>query len=838
MVSLAFPDRDRLTRVWSPPASVIGRLSATQQSVVGLRMIVTGIVFLLIGGVLALLMRTQLAVAENDLISAKLFNELFTMHGTTMMFLFAVPIAEAFGNYMVPYMIGARDMAFPRATAFGYWCYLFGGILIYSSFFVGSVPDAGWTSYVPLAGPEFSGRGVDFWLLGTTFIEISTIAASIEIIVSILKLRAPGMSLNRMPVFAWALLTMAFMILIGFLPLIAGEILLEADRLLDTRFYDPAFGGNVLLWQHYFWFFGHPEVYVMLMPGLGIVSTIIVTFSRRPLIGYAWVVTAIVAIGFLSFGLWVHHMFTVGLPALSLSLFGAASLSIVIANGANIFSWISTIWHGRLVMKTPFLFVLGFFFIFIIGGITGAMVGVVPFDGQVHDTYFVVAHFHYVILGGVVFPIFGAFYYWFPHASGRMTSETLGTLVFWLMFIGANVTFFPMHLAGFNGMARRVYTYDADLGIQGYNFISTVGSFIFAAGVLLFVIDVIIALRRGPDSGVNPWGASTLEWATPLPPPAYQYRYTPIVRSRDPLWEQPELAASMEGEGPSDETVIGLGTARREGFATTLMDAIPDHIVVFAGTSLWPLVLGIATAAFFVGPLADLYILSVVAMPVGLIAIIAWNWPEREAVRGVPAGEEEMIRPLPVDVSDSRATGWWCMVLIVVSLAVIYGSIIAAYYYLAGNSSAWPPPEIERPEYVVPIIGAALALAAAAGMWFSVDGIKRDDRNRLLLGHGLGWLLGIASFGVAVYEFNRQDFDFDTHAYASSFLVILAVQIVQLAVAIIFSLVLIIWGFLGYYNDRRHLAVRNAALLWYYVAFAWLAVLVVLYASPHLLDIG
>ena len=838
MASIAFPDRERLKRTWSPPPGVIGSLSATQQSKVGLRMIVTALLFLFAGGILALLLRVQLTVAENDFLSAEVYNELFTMHGTTMMFLFAVPMAEAFGNYIVPYIIGTRDLAFPRATAFGYWCFLFGGLLLYASFFVGSVPDAGWTSYVPLAGEAYSGRGVDFWLLGTTFIEVSTIAASIELIVSIFKLRAPGMSLNRMPILPWSILVMSFMILIGFLPLIAGEILVELDRMAGTRFYIPDEGGNVLLWQHFFWFFGHPEVYVMLMPGLGIVSAVVVTFTRRPLIGYPWVVAAIVSIGFLSFGLWVHHMFTVGLPELSLSFFGAASLAIVIANGANIFSWIMTIWRGRLQVSVPFLFVLGFFFIFIIGGITGAMVGVVPFNTQVHDTYFVVAHFHYVIFGGVIFPIFAGLYYWFPQASGRLSSERLGRLAFWLMFIGANATFFPMHFAGFEGMARRVYTYDESLDIGAYNVISTIGAFVFAAGVLVFIFDIVYAFRRGPKAGINPWGAGTLEWATPVPPPAYQFRYTPIVRSRDPLWDQPELAPEMEGDESRDETLTGLGSVRREGFATTLMDAIPDHIVIFAGPSLWPLVLALALTIFFVGTLAELYVMAALAVPIGLIALVGWHWPEREAERGLPAAEEYRTRPLPVDVSDSRATGWWSMMLIVMSLAVIFGSFVAAYYYLAGNSTAWPPPGIDKPELGIPIIAAALGIVAAPAMRAGVSGVQSGSRARMLIGLTLGLVFGLASIAVAAYEWGNQDFELDTHAYASSFLVILGAQIAQMVAAAIFTLIVLTWAWLGYYHERRHLAVRNAALCWYYVGLAWLVVLAVLYVSPHVLEIS
>jgi cytochrome c oxidase subunit I+III len=836
VATIAIPDRYRLVRTWSPPPGLIGSLSAVQQNQVGLRMIVTAFMFMVLGGILALLMRVQLAVPDNDFLSASAFNQLFTMHGTTMMFLFAVPMAEGFGNYIVPMMTGSRDLAFPRAAAFGYWCFLFGGILLYSSFLVGAAPDAGWTTYVPLSGPEFSGLGVDFWLLGTTFIEFATLAAAIELIVSIFKLRAPGMSLGRMPIMAWAILTMAFMILIGFLPLIAGEVLLELDRLVGTRFYDPAAGGNVLLWQHLFWIFGHPEVYVMLMPGLGIVSTIVVTFSRRPLIGYGWVVAAIVTIGFLSFGLWVHHMFTVGLPSLSQGLFGAAGLAIVVANGANIFAWITTIWHGWLRLSVPFLFVLGFFFIFIIGGVTGAMVSTAPFDWQVHDTYFVVAHFHYVIFGGVFFPVFAGLYYWFPKITGRMTDARLGHLAFWLMFIGTNVLFFPMHLAGIEGMPRRVYTYDAALGIGGYNLVATIGAFIVALGVLVFIIDVVQALSDGPEAGANPWGGSTLEWAASSPAPTYQFRQTPIIRGRYPLWEQPNLPAEMEGDGTGADVLPGLSVTRREAFATTFMDAAPDYIVVLAGPSLWPITLAFALALAFSGTLAGLYPLVGLGALIGFVAVVAWFWPSRDAEQGLPEAERSVALGLPVGVSDSRATGWWGMVLIVASQAVVFGSFVVAYFYLAGNNPAWPPQGMALPRAGMPLIGLTLAIAAAAAMTGAVDGVNRGQRRQLLWTSILALVLGLASLAATILEMRQQDFAFDTNAYASAFLVILGAQALQIAAAAIFTLLVLFWAWRGYYNPARHLAVRNAALYWYYIVASWAVLLATLYLSPYALN--
>ncbi len=445
---------DTLTRTWASPPGIAGWLSAVTHKQIGTRYITTAFVFFLVGGIQALFMRIQLGTPENTFLDPAVYNQIFTMHGTTMMFLFAVPILEGFGNYLVPLMIGTRDLPFPRMNAFGYWCFLFGGLFLYSSFLAGAVPDDGWFAYVPLSSDEFSpGLNMDFWLLGITFVEISGIAAAIELIVAIFKQRAPGMSVNRMPLFVWNILVMGFMIVFGFPPLIAGSVLLESDRTFGTHFFNASQGGDPLLWQHLFWIFGHPEVYIMLLPAVGMVSMIVPTFSRRPIVGYIWVALAAVAIGFVSFGLWVHHMFAVGIPLLAMSFFTAASLMITIPSGVQIFAWIATIWSGRgLVLRTPFLFVLGFFVNFILGGFTGVMVAVVPFDWQVHDTFFVVAHFHYVLIGGVVFPLFGGLYYWLPKMTGRLLDERLGQLNFWLVFIGFNLTFFPMHLSGLWGM--------------------------------------------------------------------------------------------------------------------------------------------------------------------------------------------------------------------------------------------------------------------------------------------------------------------------------------------------------------------------------------------------
>lgn len=624
----------RLSRVWATPAGIIGWLMAVNHRAIGRRYIVTASIFFLLAGVLALVMRLQLARPELNVLSAEAYNQFFTMHGTTMMFLFAVPIMEGFGIYVVPLMIGARDMAFPRLNAFGYWVYLIAGVVLFWSFFAGTAPDSGWFSYVPLSGPGFSpGPNLDYWVTMITFLEVAALVAAVELIVTIFKMRAPGMSINRIPVFAWSILVMSFMIVFAMPPLMVASVLLALDRTLGMHFFNPQAGGAPVLWQHLFWIFGHPEVYIILIPALGMVSTIIPVFVRRRLVGYTAVVLSLVAIGFLSFGLWVHHMYAAGLPLLGLNFFAAASMMIAIPSGIQIFAWIATIWRGELVLRTPFLYVIGFFIIFILGGITGVMVASVPFNWQVHDTYFVVAHFHYVLIGGAVFPLLAALHYWFPKITGRLLSERIGIWSFWLIFIGFNVTFFTMHITGFAGMPRRVYTYLPGLGWGGLNLLSTVGAFVLGFGILLYLSNVLWSIFLGERAGDNPWGADTLEWATSSPPPLYNFRTVPIVRSLHPLWDQEELAGLDRapvygGRGWADPV-----TMQREAIGTTILDATPESKLILPGPTIWPLFLALAVALTFVATM-----IHVLLVPIGAIfvyvAILGWTWP-REAEEGL-----------------------------------------------------------------------------------------------------------------------------------------------------------------------------------------------------------
>jgi cytochrome c oxidase subunit 1 len=518
---------------------------------IGILYLLSATVFFMVGGLEALLMRIQLAQPESKFLSPDMYNQIFTMHGTTMIFLVVMPLSAGFGNYIIPLMIGARDMAFPKLNALSYWSFLFGGLFMYSSFMFGGAPNDGWFSYAPLTEKYYSPtHGMDFWIMGILLLGFATTIGSINFIVTIIQLRAPGMTLTRLPLFVWTMFVTSFLAVFSLPSLTTAVLLLFLDRELGAHFYNVAQGGSALLWQHLFWFFGHPEVYILILPAMGIVSEVIPVFSGKPLFGYKAVVFSAIGIGFLGFTVWAHHMFATGMPSTALLVFAADSFLIGVPTGVKIFSWLGTMWKGKLRFATPMLFAVGFVAMFLIGGLDGIHLAVVPVDWQLTDTYYVVSHLHYVLFGGAIFGIFSGAYYWFPKISGRRLQEGLGKWHFWLMFIGMNLVFMPMHILGIQGMPRRIYTYGAGRGWEIWNFIETIGAFIIAVGMLIFIINFFASLRKKATNETDPWDGYTLEWKTTSPPPAYNFEKIPTVRGLRPLWDEkhPELADWKAGE--------------------------------------------------------------------------------------------------------------------------------------------------------------------------------------------------------------------------------------------------------------------------------------------------
>ncbi len=620
---------ERLTNIWETEPGILGWFSSVDHKEIGIRYIVTAFIFLAMGGVEALIMRVQLARPEQHLLTPEQYDQLFSTHGMTMIFLYAMPILSGFSNYLWPLLLGARDMAFPRVNALSYWLYVAAGIFMYTGFAMGAGPNDGWFNYVPYASKEYNpGLNMDFYALGMIFLGISTTVGSVNFVVTFLRLRAPGMSINRVPIMIWGTLTASAANILVVPSVSLAFFLLWMDRNFGTHFFDVSKGGQPLLWQHLFWIFAHPWVYAIVLPAMGMVSDALPVFCRRPLVGYTAVVLATLATMTLGFGVWVHHMFATGLPSLALSFFSGVSIIIAIPSAVAVFAWTLTIWLGRPVITTAFLYFASMIVLFVIGGVSGFMTGSVPVDWQLHDTYFVVAHIHYVLIGINLFPVIGGLYFWFPKFSGKMMNETLGKWSFWTSFTGFNVAFLPMHLTGLLGMPRRVYTYPAHMGWDTLNMVTSVGAFIFAVGVLLTFVNVLISLRSGKIAGPNPWDAPTLEWSVPSPPPPYNFAVLPTVASRHPLWEQ--RLGESHGASSLDEGLIL--DDRRETIGTTALDSEPDVILKMPFDSPAPFILTIGTSLIFAGLLipSRLWALTAVGCLIVIAAILIWLWPERE----------------------------------------------------------------------------------------------------------------------------------------------------------------------------------------------------------------
>jgi cytochrome c oxidase subunit I len=628
-VSVSNAPTERLRRIWETPAGLYGELATVDHKTIGKRYIVTAFVFLLIGGAEAGLMRAQLTRPSQHLVSPEVYNQLFSMHGLTMMFWYASPILSGFSNYMWPLLIGARDMAYPRVNALSYWTFLLSGIFLYTSPFLGQSPNDGWFAYAPYSlGLYDAGLNMDFYALGLIFLGISTTVGAVNFIGTIINMRCPGLSLGRLPVFMFGTMSASFSIIFALPALTVACTFLYLERRFGMHFFASDQGGSAILWQHLFWMFGHPWVYVVVLPAMGMISDIIPVFSRRPLVGYVYVAGATVATGVIGFAVWVHHMFATGMSMSAMSVFSGFSFAIAIPSAIAVTSWIATVWTGRPVFKTPMLFALGFIVLFVIGGVSGVVTAAVPYDWQVSDSYFIVAHIHYVLIGINVFAVMAALYFWVPKITGRMLGERLGRWNFWTMFIGMNIAFFPMHIAGILGMARRVYTYPAGTGLELPNLITSVGAAVFVAGVLLFLINFAMSIRWGALAGPNPWDAATLEWSVSSPPPPYNFAVIPTIRSRDPLWE-----GRVIGEPPlpvPERSSVFSGPVLDDGrqtMTTSAIDAEQPVPQTMPEDSPWPLVLALAIAAACYGLLFG--VLGLVAAGVAgiAIAIAAWLWP-------------------------------------------------------------------------------------------------------------------------------------------------------------------------------------------------------------------
>lgn len=584
----------------------------------------TALIFFVFGGLEALLIRLQLFSANSSVLTAAQYNQMFTMHGTTMVFLVGMPMAAAFGNYLLPLQIGARDVAFPRMNALGYWIFLFGGMFMYSSFFMGGAPNGGWFGYTPLTSSPYAsgvlpGRGSDFWTIGLIILGIGTTTSSINFIVTAINMRAPGMKLMRMPIMSWMILIISFLAAFALPVFTAALIMVFFDRNFGTSFFFAATGGDPLLYQHMFWIFGHPEVYILILPGMGIVSEILPVFARKPLFGHSVVIFSGIAIGFVGWGVWAHHMFAAGLGPVTISAFGVATMLVGVPTGVKIFNWLGTLWGGSLRFTTPMLYSVGFIAMFTLGGLSGVMHAVVPADTQQTDTYFIIAHFHYVLFGGLVFAIFGGIHFWFPKAFGRMMDDKLGKITFWIILVGFNLTFGPMHLLGLAGQARRTWRYQEDLQLEFWNRVSTVGGFIVAFATLLLVINIVKSKFKGEVAGADPWDARTLEWSVPSPTPEYNFLEVPTVEAVDHFWHT-KYEEDDEGRLKLRDGV----DITKEPLRVTTEEAISKYGVHLPSPSFWPLFLGLALPIIGFGLVFQNWFLAGFGVLVFAASLMGW----------------------------------------------------------------------------------------------------------------------------------------------------------------------------------------------------------------------
>jgi len=819
---------ERLLQAWKTPEGW-RYWSAVNNSEVGLWYTAAAFFFFLFGGVLALLMRIQLAVPGNDFLSAELYNQIFTLHGSVMMFLFAVPVFEAFSIMVLPEMLGARDLPFPRLSAFGFWSFVLGGVFVCGSIFFKAAPSGGWFMYPPLTTTYQPGVGADIWLLGLSFIEVASIAAAVELAVGVLKCRPPGMRINLIPLYSWYILVVAGMILFAFPPLIAGDILLELERMLNWPFFDPARGGDPLLWQHLFWIFGHPEVYIVFLPSIALVAMIVPTFARTPMVGYGWIVLAAVGTGFLSFGLWVHHMFTTGLPGISLGFFSAASEAVAIPTGIQFFCFIATLLVGNVTRSVPMLFVFAGLATFVLGGLTGVMVALAPFDFQAHDTYFVVGHLHYVLMGGTIFPVIGGVYYFFPLAVGKTLSDKLGKIVFWLLFIGFNVTFLPMHFTGLVGMTRRVFTYRADLGFDTLNLVSSMGAFILVAGFAVFVWDVLRPKGKQPYADRNPWGAGTLEWLAEMPDKPWGVRSIPEIDGRYPLWDQPNFMRDVdEGRFYLPDAEEG----KRETLVTTSIDAQPIQCLRVPGPTFLTFFAAMFTGGVFIFSTFHWWWPAAISGVLALATILVWLWTGTAII---PEKEEKDIGlglRLPLYVSGSASVGWWAMFITMLGDMTAFVALVFGYFFYWTIHTDFPPEPLPGPGVFWPGLSGVLLL----GAWWLTILARRCNQHDQVVGFygGLLSAVALAVAGGAALLAGPWVTGLDpvSHVYPAIVWVLVLWTVVHIAAGVIMQLYCVARRMAGRMTARYDIDIVNVALYWHFSAMTVVITVAVIAGFP------
>jgi len=786
-------------------------LTTVDHKRVGILYGVTAFVFLLVGGIEALLIRLQLAGPGQRVVSAETYNALFTMHGTTMVFLAIMPLNAMFFNYMVPLMLGARDVAFPRLNALSYWIFLFGGLFLNASFLVGAPPDVGWFGYANLTTKQFTpGASVDFWLLSLQILGVSSMIAAINFIVTIVNMRAPGMTLMRMPVFVWMTLVVQFLIVLAFPPITVGLIFLMFDRFFGTRFYDVTAGADLHLWQHLFWIFGHPEVYILILPAFGIVSEVLPTFARKPLFGAPVVIYSGVLIGFFGFGVWSHHMFAAGMGPVADAAFSIGTMLIAIPTGVKIFNWLATLWGGTIRTTTALHFAAGLVGLFTIGGLSGVMHASPPVDLQQTDSYFVVAHLHYVLIGGSLFGLFAGAYYWWPKMTGRLLDERLGKVHFWVLAVGFNLAFFPQHYLGAIGMPRRIYTYADGAGWTFWNFVSTVGAFGIALGVLLFMVNAWRSLRAGAPAPADPWDGRTLEWRTSSPPPPHDFDTIPPVLGRDSFWRE------KYGRGR------GAGGAGASGGPSAGAPRVPDDHIHLPAPSSWPLLTAAGLGILAIGALTHLAVVAVGAL-VTVVCMFKFALEHHRT-----AAHEHQVGNLGV---DHRKVALW---VFLGSECFFFGTLIATYLAYKGRSVVGPEPH-QILNIPLTTLSTFDLLMSSLLMVLALAAVQRGDRLQARL-----WLFGTALFGLIflgfqVYEFTHfvlEGLTLQQNLFGSTFFVLTGFHGGHVTVGVVWLLSLWVLDLRGKLGVADAVKVEVAGLYWHFVDVVWIAIFTLIYLIP------